>query len=49
MWAVEHASMMCRSMVDSLFPEAEIIVEHSIGLPKSFVAVRQQDGCRHRS
>jgi hypothetical protein len=41
MWAVEHASMLCRSMVDSLFPDAEILVEHFVGLPKSFVAVRR--------
>ena len=40
MWAVEHASMLNRAMFDSLFPKAEIIVEHFVGLPKSFVAAR---------
>ncbi|AVT80746.1 methyltransferase domain-containing protein [Rhodopseudomonas palustris] len=39
MWAVEHASMLDRTMVDSLFPNAKIIVEHFVGLPKSFVAI----------
>lgn len=40
MWTVEHASMLNRSMMDGLFPNATILVERFVGLTKSFVAVR---------
>jgi hypothetical protein len=30
--------MLDRAMVDSLFPNAKIIVERLLGVPKSFVA-----------
>lgn len=48
MWTVEHASMLNRAMVDSLFPNAKIVVEHFLGLPKSFVAFAAPQGGDHQ-
>lgn len=41
MHSVQHARLLSRRMVQALFPDAVIITERIVGLPKSFIAVRR--------
>lgn len=44
---VQHARLLTWKMLRELFPDADIMTEHYLGLPKSYIAIRRDSKAVH--